>query len=113
MTTSIVVLNQETSLPTVPILTPEQAQKLADLYLPVRLRNFYVCAHPLIQSYLYDSASCPEEFFVLVDQEFARFERQNQQYNRRYNRWEPVKMKSVPVADLFSALKKLSHTQET
>lgn len=49
------------------------AQKLADLYLPVRLRDFYVNLHPIVQCYLYERASVPEEFFVLVDQEYARF----------------------------------------
>lgn len=54
------------------ILTSEQANTLADLYLPVHLRDWYISMHPLIQCNLYDTSSSGEEFFTLVCMEHAR-----------------------------------------
>lgn len=75
---------------TVRSLPPNGAQKLADLFLPVRLRDFYVKAHPLIQCYLYDQSTSPEEFFILVDMEYQRFSKMNMRYSLRDSRWKPI-----------------------
>lgn len=69
------------------------AEKLADLYLPVRLRDFYLGSHPLIQCHLYEKASSPEEFFVLVDMEFARHE------TIRRKGYRPQEWKIVPIIE--------------
>jgi hypothetical protein len=54
------------------ILSPGSAAKLADLYLPVYLRDFYLNCNPLVQCFLYERAASPEEFFTNVLQEEAR-----------------------------------------
>ena len=66
--------------PIIPIETPPariisrpSAEKLAQLYLPVRLRDFYLGLHPIMQCYLYDISTTPEEFFTIVMMEDVRF----------------------------------------
>lgn len=54
------------------ILSVENAAKLADLYLPVHLRDWYLALHPLIQCNLYDISSSGEDFFTNVCMEHAR-----------------------------------------
>ena len=107
----ITVIHSEGRVPTIPILRAEQSAKLADMYLPVRLRNFYLSLHPLIQTYLYQSAGCPEEFFILVDQEEARFTKMNMRYNRRRNSWEPIRVEEVEITTLFSEFKQLPNLE--
>lgn len=62
------------------ILAPGSAVRLADLYLPVYLRDFYLNCNPLVQCFLYDRAASPEEFFTNVLQEEARI---NQLYRSK------------------------------
>lgn len=70
-------------------LTPEDANKLSD-FLHVRLRDFWLGMHPIIQAKLYMEANGPEEFFTLVDQEYARFEQGTRFQKPRENSWGKV-----------------------
>jgi hypothetical protein len=56
-------------------LTEAGAKKLADLYLPVHLRDFFLHMHGIAQYELYAISSCPEEFFTLIQQEQARIQK--------------------------------------
>lgn len=69
---SVVAVNKIPSNTVVKILSPGSASKLADLYLPVYLRDFYLNCNPLVQCFLYEMAASPEEFFTNVLQEEAR-----------------------------------------
>lgn len=71
---------------TIRTLDNKQAQILSD-YLPVRLRDFWMSMHPLAQAYLYEQSSCKEEFFILIDMEFARFSKYGLGYNPSAKMW--------------------------
>lgn len=72
------------------ILSKENAAKLADLYLPVHLRDWYLSLHPLIQCNLYDISSSAEDFFTCVCMEHARH------MNKTKYKVMPWKNKIVP-----------------
>lgn len=57
----------------VKIFPADAAKKLGDLFLPVTLRDFWLGMAPIIQCYIYQRSSGPEEFFTLVLMEHARF----------------------------------------
>lgn len=51
------------------VLTKDAAQALADRYLPVRLRDFFLGMDPLVQTHFFTRCISPEEFFILIDME--------------------------------------------
>lgn len=59
--------------PVMKVFPESAAKKLADLYLPVHLRDFFLGMAPIIQFHLYNTAGSPEEFFSLILMEHARF----------------------------------------
>ena len=65
------------------------AQKLADLYLPVHLRDFYLTCHPLLQVWMYETSGSPEEFFSNVMMEWARFEQNRRGGWMPNGQWKP------------------------
>lgn len=81
-------------------LKSKDAHKLSN-YLPVRLRDFWLTMHPLAQAYIYNQSNSPEEFFVLVDMENARFEKEGKAYNKRDRKWE----KSIQVIEKLIVFK--------
>jgi len=68
------------------VFRPGIAENLADLYLPVHLRDFYLQSHPLVQVSLYRLSSSPEEFFTLVQQEQSRRQHLNSTKGKWYER---------------------------
>ena len=105
--TNLTVPNLYQVSQTIKVLSASDAQKLADLYLPVRLRDFWLSLHPLIQAYLFDSANCGEEFFILVDMEYARFQKLNMYYDRSRGYWrQGIKTEEINIEDYFANKKK-------
>lgn len=66
-------------------ISQDAAKGLADLYLPVYLRDFYLNLHELVQTFLYRQSTSPEEFFTLVLQEQVRHN--NNRYYSRSGAW--------------------------
>lgn len=95
---------------TIKLLPVNGAQKLADMYLPVRLRDFYLTVHPVVQAYLYSTASCGEEFFALVDMEYARFNNKVPVSNwkrRKFEEESGIQLQQLSI-DMFSERLKLT-----
>lgn len=67
-----VVVQVNTNL--VNILTPNQAEKLADLYLPTHLRDFFLGMSPVLQCHFYILAQDETHFFTLILTEWSRFD---------------------------------------
>jgi len=56
------------------ILTADQAKKLADLYLPTHLRDFFLGMDPVLQCHFYTMSKEPTHFFTLILTEWSRYD---------------------------------------
>lgn len=56
------------------VLSPDQAKILADRYLPVHLRDFFLGMDSVLQCHFYDLSINGHHFFSLILTEWSRFD---------------------------------------